>query len=1249
MKQVLAILVTMTMIFSSLGFLTAGQAAAPQSSTAEKALLPGTLVTYGHGRMSRSYMDLSTWKGFSGKNASVDYLIVTVDAFVDAAVPLAQWKTEKGVNTAIVTTGSIYGAYTGLDDAQKIHNYLRDFHDHNPTFKWLLLLGDSDDNNVFVPARHLWTNASYITKGEPWPYIQDSTISDFYYSALASDWNLNNDDTWGGPGDGAVDYTPDLYVGRIPANSAANAKMLIDEVVKYEMDPYIGSWMNRALLGGALYDEPNLIGNWSTRTGDGYYEWWQDNGKEATDVVQSYIPSYMKLKTLYDYNVTPVGNNPPAYYGGNYTVGKDELNQVTFNQQFNQGNAIIDTASHAWVSDPDGKNWISTGVIDYSGTGTNVQYHEFYYWTDARDAVNSNMLPLWYASACIVGNWSQVATEPGETTLEQLFRNQNSGGVIGFVAAAHGDYRGEQNNVSVSDGDTYLQEDFWKVFFSNGDFRPGQTLYINKVDYINHLKNDLHYTNEIINQGFARDSMFVYNLQGDPEVPVWTNMPGDLSAVIPANVNTGKDTFNITVTDKNTGLAVKGATVALWGPTQYVSAKTGVNGKAMLTTNGLSPELVNVTVTAHNYKYLQGSLNIVWKPADLSVSVANITFDRSLYKVGDPVTINAKVWNIGEMSASNVDVRFYFGDPASGGTEIGTKRIGSLGPHVGELTSQGWTAQDGSKLICVVVDPQSNITDYNRANNKACKSVEGTSKDLALFPEDITFDKALIRPSDNIPVVGNNTTVQIRVRVENKGPQVVDFVYLRLFDGDPKAGGKRIGYADYRLDTVPAYGMANRTVAWNATTPGMHEIFVLVDPSNVLKEYDENNNNASVKVFSDLPPKLSIINDISTDEDTDMIGAFCLFTYVDDPDNTFDELTVRVVSNSNPNIVVNITNQCVDILPKADFNGFSKVTIGVSDGIFEAQRSFKITVNPVNDPPRVTNPGKILAHEGVPVDIFIQATDPDAGTVLTYSEDSSLFQINEKTGEIKFTPIRTDAGTHVVKVTVSDGDLQTSVTFTIEVTVNNRPPVLTIKEKEWVFIVNKAKKYTFTVSDPDKDPVTLKDNFLFADVSQDGYLAFTPLKNQVGTYNVTISASDGFVTVNKSVSVVIKEEAKPGTNLGSTWLYIGLVAIIIVVLLVVFAVVMMRRATKKEESHGEAYDGLYAADEKRRQEQLQEKRREERMRQRLEERGETAAAPAPVVESTAPAPFAKCTKCGSPKIKQMGKGEWMCMKCGKIF
>jgi len=1241
MMKLLSVFVTMMMVLSSMMVLTSGQTEGPAQAPIKAAPIePQT--TFGHGRLSRAYQDLSKWKG-TEVNASVSYLIVTDQAFVDAAKPLGEWKTEKGWNSAIVTTQDIYNAYTGQDDPQKIHNYLRDFRDHNPTFKWLLLLGDSP----YVPDRHLYTGASIID----W-YIQDSTVSDFYYSALDSSWNLDGDNTWGE--DGEVDWTPEVYVGRIPINSASDAAMNVNKILEYEKNPAIGQWMRRALLAGALYDVPNTIGNYTTRTKEGWYEWWQDNGKEGEDVVKTQIPSYMSLKTLYDYNVTAIGS-PPHYYGGNYSTNKDELSQASFVPEFNKGYSIISTASHAWVwaPAPFPTEFISRGIIDYDGDGNATHYHEFFYYTDAQNVVNGGSLPLWYASACLVGNWSEGPGIPAET-FEQFWHNQ-FGGVIGLVAAAHGDYRGEQNNFSVSDGDTWLLEDYYKEFFGPGQHRPGSSLYLGKTAYRNHLKNDLGYTNEWASAPFARDSMFVYCLQGDPEVPVWTNIPSELTATIPANVNTGPNTVNITVRDKFTGLPVKEALVGLSGPTQYNSGMTDANGKVTISINGQAPEKVDVTITASNYKYMKHYFNITWKPADLTVSANNLTFSKQLIKAGDPLNINAIVWNVGETTATSVDVKFYIGDPASGGTEIGAQVVQTMGPHTSAQTGITWTALDGVRNICVVIDPLNKVAEYNEYNNKACKTVEGTAKDLAITPDDIAFLKAYKR-TDGTPMVGNNTTAEIKVQVENKGSQEVSPVYIRLFDGNPTGGGKRIGFGDSRIETVAAGKAANTTVKWNVTTPGLKEIFVVVDPNDVVKEFNETNNNASTKVYSDLAPTLAPLPSVIIDEDTPRPGAFCLFTYVDDPDNLVDDLLFRVVSNSNPNVVINLTNACVDITPKDNFNGFTLVTVAVSDGIFEVSRSFKVTVTPVNDPPVITNPVIVMATEGVQLDMTMQVTDPDTGETMSWTDDSPLFTIDSKTGRIRFTPSRNQGGIHTVTVTVSDGELEGRATFQLQVVVNNKPPNLVIKEKEWVFIVGQAKKYSFTVNDPDNDAVTVSDNFPYADVRMPGYLAYTAESGQTGTYNVTISAYDGIVYTNRTVLVTVKDAPKTGPG-GISMMMLGIILLIIILLIVIIAAVLMRRARIKEEGvvHGKDYDNLYGADDKRREQEEAEKRRHEREQRHAEAetaaaQESAAAAPAEAEPSEGEAPaYTECPKCGSPKIKKMGGSEWMCMKCGKIF
>src|SRR6185436_10128126 len=60
---------------------------------------------------------------------------------------------------------------------------------------------------------------------------------------------------------------------------------------------------------------------------------------------------------------------------------------------------------------------------------------------------------------------------------------------------------------------------------------------------------------------------------------------------------------------------------------------------------------------------------------DLVISSASISFVPAFPRQGDPVTVAAAISNAGEQSVSNVRVRFFNGDPASGGTQIGADQI----------------------------------------------------------------------------------------------------------------------------------------------------------------------------------------------------------------------------------------------------------------------------------------------------------------------------------------------------------------------------------------------------------------------------------------------------------------------------------------------------------------------------------------------------------------------------------------------
>ena len=114
---------------------------------------------------------------------------------------------------------------------------------------------------------------------------------------------------------------------------------------------------------------------------------------------------------------------------------------------------------------------------------------------------------------------------------------------------------------------------------------------------------------------------------------------------------------------------------------------------------------------------------------------------------------------------------------------------------------------------------------------------------------------------------------------------------------------------------------------------------------------------------------------------------------------------------------------------------------------------------PLNNTPIIgSNGGGVSATKNVSENqtavTTVTASDPDAGTTLTYSKsggaDAAKFTINGSTGELSFsTPPNyenpTDSGsnnTYVVKVRASDGALHDEQTITVNVTDVNETPII---------------------------------------------------------------------------------------------------------------------------------------------------------------------------------------------------------------
>jgi len=169
----------------------------------------------------------------------VEYLIITNEEMQAEFQRLADWKTESGVPAAVRTLTFIRQEYPGgADDAERIRSFIRDAYIRWGT-KWVLLGGDTD----VLPARFGYT-----------AFYSGTTIAtDLYYQCLDGNWNADGDYLYGEgyysaaiPGD-AADLMPDVYVGRAPCVTQAQAQLFVNKTLRYEKAP-VTDYMKDILL-----------------------------------------------------------------------------------------------------------------------------------------------------------------------------------------------------------------------------------------------------------------------------------------------------------------------------------------------------------------------------------------------------------------------------------------------------------------------------------------------------------------------------------------------------------------------------------------------------------------------------------------------------------------------------------------------------------------------------------------------------------------------------------------------------------------------------------------------------------------------------------------------------------------------------------------------------------------------------------------------------------------------------------------
>ncbi|NNE44147.1 MAG: hypothetical protein HKN12_08050, partial [Gemmatimonadetes bacterium] len=357
--------------------------------------------------------------------SAVEMLIITTAPLEADFQVLADWKTRKGVPTVVRTMAWIDANYpTGHDRPERVRDFLRDAYDKWGTY--LVLLGGDAEQ---IPAREALSRFNFaVTGGEVIP-------TDQYYACLEGNWNADGDADFGealylgDPGD-APDMLPDVFVGRAPVETSAEAQTFVQKSLSYDRTPPAGYVETASFLAEVL--EPAF---WECPDSTSAI---LNDGRDAAESLRALLP-------------------PTWTVAGRYQSGCD----------LDRGIALAEFAAA-----PHLMAVIGHGDAFKLSVGNGAT--PFVFQADVGTFTNAPRYSFLYTVSC---NTNQLDVEcQGET-----FMNLPGGGAIAVVSATRGDYPGPSET---------LRGDMLRLAFQHGITRFGAMTQLMRVPSVGKAGTD---------------------------------------------------------------------------------------------------------------------------------------------------------------------------------------------------------------------------------------------------------------------------------------------------------------------------------------------------------------------------------------------------------------------------------------------------------------------------------------------------------------------------------------------------------------------------------------------------------------------------------------------------------------------------------------------------------------------------------------------------------------------------------------
>jgi len=252
-----------------------------------------------------------------------------------------------------------------------------------------------------------------------------------------------------------------------------------------------------------------------------------------------------------------------------------------------------------------------------------------------------------------------------------------------------------------------------------------------------------------------------------------------------------------------------------------------------------------------------------------------------------------------------------------------------------------------------------------------------------------------------------------------------------------------------------------------------------------------------------------------------------------DMDSKLNVRTVEVVSTpSNGNTSIDTNSGRITYTPSKNFNGEDSFSYRVQDqeGRWSEAAKVQLSVSPVNDAP-VANKDSLTTDEDSTITASLLDNDSDlddnidSSSLVLVSDVSNGVLVNKGDGNITYTPNSNFYGTDSFTYTVNDLAGVSSNTAAVTITINPVNDIPSISSERTI-TGNEDSPFSFTpkASDIENDSLSFDVKGLPDWASFDsgtGSITGTPSNDNVGSYALSISVSDGKNTTEHNFEINI--------------------------------------------------------------------------------------------------------------------------------